>query len=440
MQEYQSLWNSVKQELKTQLAPNTFDETFEKVKRVAKEENGLIYIIVPSSVIKFKIQQVYYKSIDSILKKTTDKQVKFKFVLESEIVEKKTIDKDIPTISVNNLNLNYSFENFVVGESNKRSWLTATKVAEQPGYFVNPLYIFGSVGLGKTHLMQAIGNFISEMNIQFKILYIQAQEYLSDYNKACIENKFDAFEKKYSNIDVLLVDDIQMLEKKTGTQEQFFNLFNEMINNNKQVVITSDRPASKLNGFMDRLTSRFNSGIVVDINQPDFNQRVSILNKKAEEMTSKKISDDVIAYIAENFTDNVRELEGALNRVILMSDMFNTDLTLQFAKDELQVLIKVKKPKDENNYEDALSVISSMYNIPQADMLGKNRQEKYVTPRHISMYVLKNRYDLTLTQIASIFSVHHTSVMSGIQKITKEMEENEQLKLAVETVLKKIGG
>ncbi len=440
MQEYQSLWNSVKQELKTQLAPNTFDETFEKVKRVAKEENGLIYIIVPSSVIKFKIQQVYYKSIDSILKKTTNKQVKFKFVLESEIVEKKTIDKDIPTISVNNLNLNYSFENFVVGESNKRSWLTATKVAEQPGYFVNPLYIFGSVGLGKTHLMQAIGNFISEMNIQFKILYIQAQEYLSDYNKACIENKFDAFEKKYSNIDVLLVDDIQMLEKKTGTQEQFFNLFNEMINNNKQVVITSDRPASKLNGFMDRLTSRFNSGIVVDINQPDFNQRVSILNKKAEEMTSKKISDDVIAYIAENFTDNVRELEGALNRVILMSDMFNTDLTLQFAKDELQVLIKVKKPKDENNYEDALSVISSMYNIPQADMLGKNRQEKYVTPRHISMYVLKNRYDLTLTQIASIFSVHHTSVMSGIQKITKEMEENEQLKMAVETVLKKIGG
>ena len=440
MQEYQSLWNSVKQELKTQLAPNTFDETFEKVKRVAKEENGLIYIIVPSSVIKFKIQQVYYKSIDSILKKNTNKQVKFKFVLESEIVEKKTIDKDIPIISVNNLNLNYSFENFVVGESNKRSWLTATKVAEQPGYFVNPLYIFGSVGLGKTHLMQAIGNFISEMNIQFKILYIQAQEYLSDYNKACAEKNFDAFEKKYSNIDVLLVDDIQMLEKKNATQEQFFNLFNEMINKNKQVVITSDRPASKLNGFMDRLTSRFNSGIVVDINQPDFNQRVSILKKKAEEMTSKKIGDDVLAYIAENFTDNVRDLEGALNRVILMSDMFNTELNLQFAKDELQVLIKVKKPKDDNNYEDALSVISSMYNIPQADMLGKNRQEKYVTPRHISMYVLKNRYDLTLTQIASIFSVHHTSVMSGIQKITKEMEENEQLKMAVETVLKKIGG
>ena len=440
MQEYQSLWNQVKQELRTQLAPTTFDETFEKVKKVAKEENGLVYIVVPSSVIKFKIQQVYYKSIDSILKKKTQRQVKFKFVLENEVVEKKPIDKDIPIISVNNLNLNYSFENFVVGESNKRSWLTATKVAENPGFFVNPLYIFGSVGLGKTHLMQAIGNFISEMNIQFKILYIQAQEYLSDYNKACAEKSFDAFEKKYSNIDVLLVDDIQMLEKKNATQEQFFNLFNEMINNNKQVVITSDRPASKLNGFMDRLTSRFNSGIVVDINQPDFNQRVSILKKKSEEMTSKKIGDDVLTYIAENFTDNVRELEGALNRVILMSDMFNTELNLQFAKDELQVLIKVKKPKEDNNYEDALSVISSMYSIPQADMLGKNRQEKYVTPRHIAMYVLKNRYDLTLTQIAKIFTVHHTSVMSGIQKITKEMEENEQLKMAVETVLKKIGG
>lgn len=440
MQEYQSLWNSVRDELKNQLAPSTFEETFENIRRVAKEENGLIYVLCSNTVTKYKINKVYYKSIENILKKLTTRQVKFKFVLESEIKEKSTIDVDIPKISINNLNLNYSFENFVVGESNKRSWLTATKVAESPGYFVNPLYIFGSVGLGKTHLMQAIGNFISEMNMTFKILYIQAQEYLSDYNKACAEKNFDSFEKKYSNIDVLLVDDIQMLEKKNATQEQFFNLFNEMINNNKQVVITSDRPASKLNGFMDRLTSRFNSGIVVDINQPDFNQRVSILKKKAAEMTSKNIPDDVLAYIAENFTDNVRELEGALNRVLRMSELFNTEPTLQFAKDELQVLIKVKKPKEDNNYENALSVIADMYNIPQADMLGKSRQEKYVTPRHICMYILKTKYDLTLTQIASIFSCHHTSVMSGIQKIEKELGDNEQLKMAVETVLKKIGG
>ncbi|RIA64838.1 chromosomal replication initiator protein [Anaeroplasma bactoclasticum] len=440
MQEYQSLWNSVRDELKNQLAPSTFEETFGKVKRTAKEENGLIYIICPNTVTKFKINQVYYKSIEGILKKITSRQVKFKFVLDEEIIEKKQDSIDIPKISVNNLNLNYTFESFVVGESNKRSWLTATKVAEDPGYFVNPLYIFGSVGLGKTHLMQAIGNFISEMHIDFKILYIQAQEYFSDYTKACADKNFEAFEKKYSTIDVLLVDDIQMLEKKVSTQEQFFNLFNEMINNNKQVVITSDRPASKLNGFMDRLTSRFNSGIVVDINQPDFNQRVSILKKKAEEMTAKQINDDVLAYIAENFTDNVRELEGALNRVIRMSELFNAEPNLQFAKDELQVLIKVKKPKEDNNYENALSVISDMYSIPQADMLGKSRQEKYVTPRHISMYILKTKYSLTLQQIASIFSCHHTSVMSGIQKIEKEQEENEELKLAIETVLKKIGG
>jgi chromosomal replication initiator protein len=440
MQENQSLWNSVRDELKNQFAPSTFEETFGKVKRTAKEENGLIYIICPDTVTKFKINQVYYKSIEGILKKITSRQVKFNFVLDEEIIEKKQDSIDIPKISFNNLNLNYTFASFVVGESNKRSWLTATKVADDPGYFVNPLYIFGSVGLGKTHLMQAIGNFISEMHIDFKILYIQAQEYFSDYTKACADKNFEAFEKKYSTIDVLLVDDIQMLEKKVSTQEQFFNLFNEMINNNKQVVITSDRPASKLNGFMDRLTSRFNSGIVVDINQPDFNQRVSILKKKAEEMTAKQINDDVLAYIAENFTDNVRELEGALNRVIRMSELFNAEPNLQFAKDELQVLIKVKKPKEDNNYENALSVISDMYSIPQADMLGKSRQEKYVTPRHISMYILKTKYSLTLQQIASIFSCHHTSVMSGIQKIEKEQEENEELKLAIETVLKKIGG
>ena len=440
MQEYQALWNSVRDELKNILAPSTFEETFENVRRTAKEENGLIYIICPNSVTKFKINQVYYPNIQSILRKITTRQVKFKFVLENEIVEKKQDSINTPKISVNNLNLNYTFESFVVGESNKRSWLTATKVAENPGFFVNPLYIFGSVGLGKTHLMQAIGNFISEMHIEFKILYIQAQEYFSDYTKACANNNFQEFEKKYSNIDCLLVDDIQMLERKNSTQEQFFNLFNEMINNNKQVVITSDRPASKLNGFMDRLTSRFNSGIVVDINQPDFNQRVSILKKKAEEMTSKTINDDVLAYIAENFTDNVRDLEGALNRVIRMSELFNTEPTLQFAKDELQILIKVKKPKEDNNYENALSVVADMYQIPQADMLGKSRQEKYVTPRHISMYVLKSKYDLTYQQIASIFACHHTSVMSGVAKIEKDINENKELKLAIETVLKKIGG
>ena len=231
-----------------------------------------------------------------------------------------------------------------------------------------------------------------------------------------------------------------MLERKNCTQEQFFNLFNEMINNKKQVVITSDRPASKLNGFMDRLTSRFQMGIVVDINQPDFNQRVSILKKKAEEMTSKTIHDDVLTFIAENFTDNVRDLEGALNRVIRMSELFNTEPTLQFAKDELQILIKVKKPKEDNNYENALSVVADMYQIPQADMLGKSRQEKYVTPRHISMYVLKSKYDLTYQQIAAIFSCHHTSVMSGVAKIEKDINENKELRLAIETVLKKIGG
>ena len=182
-------------------------------------------------------------------------------------------------------------------------------------------------------------------------MVISFQKYFSDYTKACANNNFQEFEKKYSNIDCLLVDDIQMLEKKNSTQEQFFNLFNEMINNKKQVVITSDRPASKLNGFMDRLTSRFQMGIVVDINQPDFNQRVSILKKKAEEMTSKTIHDDVLTFIAENFTDNVRDLEGALNRVIRMSELFNTEPTLQFAKDELQILIKVNKPKEDNNYD-----------------------------------------------------------------------------------------
>ena len=238
--------------------------------------------------------------------------------------------------SINNTKMNHfnnhTFDSFVIGESNKRSLLIATKVAKDPGYFVNPVYIFGSVGLGKTHLMQAIGNYISKMHNDLKILYIQAHEYLSDFNKAYVDKNFEAFEKKYSNIDVLLVDDIQLLERKNYTQGEFLKLFNEMINNNKQVVITSDRPVSKLNGFMDRLTSIFHMGIEVGIDAPDYELRKRVLVK----LNRKKnlfLSDDVLSYVAKTFTKDVRELEVAINRILAFRDLYQKqEMDLEIVK------------------------------------------------------------------------------------------------------------
>jgi len=439
MIEYQNLWNDIRDTLEKRLNPSTFENTFGDVKRVVKFENGVIYVLTPSTFVKHTINNAHYDNINTILKSLTTKQIKIKFICENEIKNVKP-QEPFKKLSTNNLNLNYNFESFVVGEFNRISYLTALKVAENPGVVFNPLYIFGGVGLGKTHLMQAIGNYVSEKDMNLKILYVQANDYLIDYTKASRDNNMKAFEEKYEDIDLLLIDDIQMLTDKNGTQQQFFKLFNDMTNNKKQIIITSDRPAAKLNGFMDRLTSRFQMGVTVNINQPDLPQRFTILTRKMQELTEKKIDDDVLYYIAENFTSNVRELEGALNRVLLYADLYNTTPNLALAKDALDVLIKNKKPEEkESNYEDVLSVISNMYNISIADILGTSRNAKYVLPRHITMYILKKKYNLNYLKIGSILNgMNHTSVMSGYNKIAAEIEINEELKMAVDAILKKV--
>jgi chromosomal replication initiator protein len=319
------------------------------------------------------------------------------------------------------------------------SYLTATKVAENPGTTFNPLYIFGGVGLGKTHLMQAIGNYIADGDVNNKILYVQANEYLEDYGRAIRDNNMKAFEEKYENLDVLLVDDIQMLEKGKSSQQEFFKLFNNMTDRQKQIVITSDTPPAKLNGIMERLTSRFQMGLTVDIKQPDYNQRVQILKRKLLETSQVQVSEDVIKYIAENFVNNVRELEGALTRVLWQAEILNTTPNIQIAKDTLEILINAQIKDDKTNYENALSVIADFYTISVADLLGKSRESKYTLPRHIAMYLLKNHYNLTYSKIGAIFNGRdHTTVMNGCTKIDGELNTDKELKMAVDSILKKI--
>ena len=439
MVEYQDLWNDVRDELERELAPQSFQQTFGDVKRVIKYENGIIYVLTPSPYSRRTINTIYYKTVNSMIKNHTKDNLRFKFVAEDEvkIENKKVVTKQF---SKNDLNQNFTFESFVVGDSNRLAVLTSLKVADNPGVVYNPLYIFGGVGLGKTHLMQAIGNYISEQNIDSRILYVQANDYLSDYTRAIRDNNLAGFEEKYENIDVFLIDDIQMLTDKNQTQQQFFKLFNDLDNNNKQIVITSDRPADKLNGFMDRLTTRFVKGGVVDINQPDFNQRVNILKKKAQEFSQVQVDDEIINYIAENFINNVRELEGALNRIFLYSEMDSSrPLNLALAKEALEILLKNKKVNNEQNYDDVLSVISSMYSVSVSDILSSSREAKFTIPRQIAMYILKERYKLTYQKIGNILNGRdHSTVMSGYNKISDELKYNEELKLAVDAILKKV--
>lgn len=437
---YQNLWNQTKDVLQENFSEKTFEEMFSEVNKVVKEENGLIYVLTPSTLIKTKINNIYSKKIAEILAGLTSQKLKFKFVCEEELSSPvKEVKKTPFSFNKNNLNLNYTFESFVVGESNRLAYVTSMKIVEQPGVFINPLYIFGGIGLGKTHLMQAIGNFLSEKNLDSKILYVQANDFISDYIKAVQTQNMQSFEEKYENLDVLLVDDIQMLAMGNKSQQEFFKLFNDMTTRQKQIVITSDCPASKLNGIMDRLTSRFQMGVSVDIHQPDLNQRINILKRKLLENSTKTVADDVLIYIAENFKDNVRELEGGLNRVLWYSEVYNTEITLEMAKESLDILIKSQKTKENNNYENALSVISNTYNISLADLLGKSRNSRYVLPRHIAMYILKNHYHLTYTKIGSILNGRdHTTIMNGCNRIEEEIKTDSQLKMAVDSILKKI--
>ncbi len=436
MDVYQDLWNKTRDKLAASLAEETFDETFSNVKKVLKNENGIIYVLTPSLYIKTRINNLYARKIGEIVSKLTDLRVKFKFVCEGEIkVEKPEQIK----LNKNNLKNNFTFDSLVVGESNRLSYSTGLKVAEQPGVFVNPLYIFGGVGLGKTHLMHAIGNQIIENDLNNNVLYIQASDFITDYIKAVQAQNMTSFEEKYENLDVLLVDDIQMLAQGNKSQQEFFKLFNDLIGRQKQIVITSDCPAKKLTGIMDRLTSRFQMGVSVDIQQPDLPQRVNILKRKLAENSNKQLDEKILTFIAENFVDNVRELEGGLNRVLWYCEVYNKEPSLELAKEALEVLIKAQKAQEKGNYEAALSVISNTYSISTADLLGKSRNAKYVLPRHIAMYILKTHFGFTYSKIGAILNGRdHTTIMNGCTKIEEELKTNQELKMAINIILKKL--
>lgn len=436
MDVYQDLWNKTRDKLAASLAEETFDETFSNVKKVLKNENGIIYVLTPSLYIKTRINNLYARKIGEIVSKLTDLRVKFKFVCEGEIKVEKP--KQIK-LNKNNLKNNFTFDSLVVGESNRLSYSTGLKVAEQPGVFVNPLYIFGGVGLGKTHLMHAIGNQIIENDLNNNVLYIQASDFITDYIKAVQAQNMTSFEEKYENLDVLLVDDIQMLAQGNKSQQEFFKLFNDLIGRQKQIVITSDCPAKKLTGIMDRLTSRFQMGVSVDIQQPDLPQRVNILKRKLAENSNKQLDEKILTFIAENFVDNVRELEGGLNRVLWYCEVYNKEPSLELAKEALEVLIKAQKAQEKGNYEAALSVISNTYSISTADLLGKSRNAKYVLPRHIAMYILKTHFGFTYSKIGAILNGRdHTTIINGCTKIEEELKTNQELKMAINIILKKL--
>ncbi len=454
MENYESLWESVKLKLQITLDEDVFNETFGAINGVFKVVNNNIYLVVPNSFIKSKIDTFYLNKLNSMLNDLVTEKHLFKILTKeqaSEELSKTTYNVSSPESGLENkyktgLNNSYTFDNFVVGASNRLAYTSAIKVADQPGEIANPLYIFGDVGLGKTHLMQCVGNYILENDINKRVLYAKTDQFIEDYAKATQKKSFDEFSKKYENVDILLVDDIQFLSGKTQSQLEFFKIFEKLKEANKQIVITSDRPAPELFDIMSRLTSRFQWGLSVDVNRPNLDHRILILKKKlqAETSDSNLIPDEVLEYIASIFDNNVRELEGALKRVLFYCTAFDYAFTIPNAEEALKNLINSKnisnKAMNDGNFNTVLDIVSAYYHITPTDLLSNKRQKQYVFPRQVSMYILKEVYDLTYKKIGQIFNnKDHSTVIYSIEQITNDIQTNQNKKTDIEKLLIKCG-
>lgn len=450
-----SLWNTTKEKLKSVIDSFQFSQTFEPITQVYKVANNNIYLIVSNSLVKYRIQKFYLAEMNNILDSiNAGEKMQFKFITEEE-VEKEKVNENLiispevsKTIIRRNLRAEYTFDNFVTGENNRYAFITAMKAAESPYEVVNPLYIFGDVGLGKTHLMTAIGNYILDKNVNANVIYTTAQQFAEDYFMASSKksaDKFESFYNYYRNADILLVDDIQFLSGKNGTQEEFFKLFEFLYEKNKQMVITSDRPANELENIMARLKSRFSWGLLVDIKKPDFEHRKMILKKKINYIVSvpSRVSDEVIDYIALNFDENVRSLEGALRRLISYCDTFKCPIDLETAEQVLDPLISKDKnnvtPSSSSKVDKIKQVVSSYYNINIEELAGSSKKKEYAWARQVAMYLVRTQLDLPLKTVGSFFGGRdHTTVLNAENKINSLIKEDWAVKKDIDLLCQKL--
>jgi chromosomal replication initiator protein len=445
--QYQDLWNKTLDLLSKDFDKDEFEEIFKPVNKVYKVNKNLIYLVAPSQFHKSRIENLYIKHIVRVLNKISEQNLDIKVITEEFIANDRTvpinsIDPNMGNLYRHNLKAIYTFENYVVGPNNRFANLVALQVANQPGKVANPLYIFGGVGLGKTHLMQAIGNYILDNDADKKILYVKTEIFIEDYIKMIRDKRSeDAYTEKYTNIDILLIDDIQFLSKKEQSQLEFFKIFERMHNENKQIVVTSDRPTFELKDMMDRLTSRFEWGTQVDIKEPDITTRIDILKKKlsSEKIGYEDIPVNILEYIAHNFTSNVRILEGALKRVLFYSTMMNKDISLELTKDALRDVIPEIKNLANTNSRNIQKVVAEYYNISLETLLSKSRKANHVLPRQIAMYLTRDLLNSSYPKIGSEFGgKDHTTVMHSIQKIEKLIIIDNQVDEDIKTLRKRL--
>ena len=449
-----NIWNKFLSIMKTKLNSLSYDTWFSTSKLVELNEEHAV-IIVPTIAHKKHLSESYIDIISDIFNSITGTNFNFEFVLENEYNNKKiTVQKEeeeelgVPYNSSEKANLNpdYVFENFIVGESNRFAQATALAVAENPGKMYNPLFIYGNSGLGKTHLMQAIGNYIVK-NTNKRVLYVTSDQFINDFLGLNKKDKdgtnfdyVDLFKDKYRNIDVLIIDDIQFLGNAPKTQNEFFHTFNTLYDDKKQIIISSDSSPDDLKHLEDRLRTRFNWGLKVNIFPPDNDLRREILRKKMANMDfSRHISDDAIDYIANMCPSDVRSLEGALTRVCAYSTIFfqeeiTLDLTIEALKGTITPMTNFK-----NDIQKIQRVVAEHYNVSVEDLKSKKRVATIAFPRQIAIYLSRQLTDESFPKIGIEFGGRdHSTVMHSWDKIEKERKENKQLDNIINEIISKL--
>ena len=407
-----------------------------------EEEAGIIYLAWPNqSKLVNHLNEHYLNQIENALNSSLDKPYRVVIRQEKEYDVNKidTTRMKNPLNQEKLFNPRFNFENFVVGNSNKYAHAVSVAVAEAPGEIYNPLFIYGGSGLGKTHLMQAIGVQIIRNNPSTKVLYVSTEMFTNELITAINDNKTRSFRNKYRKVDVLLIDDIHFLQGKEATQEEFFHTFETLYQNNKQIVITSDCPPVSLKGLDERLRTRFSWNMIADIQPPDYETRVAILKNLAEKSDLEMNSDlyDVLCMIADQVKDNIRELEGAYNRVIGLSQLLNEKITVDNAKSILKDIIKVNEQAVAP--ERIRSTVANHYKIKIADMDSPKRNAEITLPRQVAMYLCRETTELSLPKIGKLFgNRHYSTVIHAVEKIEDELKYDEELRENVETIKAKL--
>lgn len=466
------IWNNALKLLENDMNKPTFDTWFKSTELVSYCGENVI-IKVQNDFAKNNLENNYFNIIKNHLESMLNHPVKIQFVTPQE--KDQAIEKllqqqgysneehqknDFPTVDRvaepkppafetstvpskdTGLNPKYTFDTFVVGNSNRLTHAACVGVADNISAdaakrIYNPLFIYGGAGLGKTHLMHSIGNHILQRKPDTKITYLSSETFTNEMIDAIKDNKNKDFRNKYRNVDVLLIDDIQFISSKEGTQEEFFHTFNTLHGANKQIILSSDRPPKDMDILEDRIRSRFEWGLLADIQSPDYETRIAILRKK-QELDGYSVSDDVIEYIASNIKSNIRELEGALNKIIAYANLEKREINIDLAE---QVLRDIISPNEKKviTPEFIIDTVADHFDITPSDIVGSKRSSKIVFPRQIAMYLCREMLDAPLTGIGKMMGDRdHTTVMHGIEKIEKEMSAKDSVRNTVDILKKKI--